>query len=156
MPNDEWEDQENDSDLVKNLRKQIREGSKKQTEAEDRATAAEGRYSERVLKDALNAKGVNPKAAKFLVKDGVDATDENAVASWLEENSDLFPAKTTEGDPPQEPAVDQATVHGYQQLGSTGQLQRPADINRLVEVERKLPANATPEQVLAEMRAAGL
>ena len=39
--------------------------------------------------DILNGKGVNPKIAKWIEKDGVDP-DESAVQAWLDENAELF------------------------------------------------------------------
>lgn len=158
MPEQDWEDHEDDTDLVKNLRKQIRESGKKLTEAEDRAAAAEGKLTVNSLAETLTAKGVNPKAAKWLVKDGVDASDEKAVTEWLEENSDLFPAKAPESETSAEDPTgpDAETVAGHQRVSGTSFLQRPADMNKVEEINRRLPENATPEQVLAEFRKAGV
>jgi len=54
----------------------------------------------RSLTDILASKGVSPKIAKFVEKDGVDPTEE-AVSAWLDENADVFNIKTEsapEGD----------------------------------------------------------
>lgn len=151
-----WEDQDDDTDLIKQLRKQLRDKTTKVTEAEARAAAAEGTLTEKSLAEVLTAKGVNPKAAKFLRSDGVDAADEKAVTAWLEENSDLFPAAESQGETPPPNEADQATQQGYGQLSGLSQLQRPVDANRLVEANRGLKPTATPEEVAAHFRAAGL
>lgn len=154
-----WEDQEDDTQLVRDLRNQLKTSNKRATEAEARSAAAEGKLTEHSLTAILSAKGVNPKAARFIVKDGVDASSEAAVTEWLEENSDLFPAQApaeANTPEPEAQAVDDETIQGYRQMAGTNMLQRPADISRFDEVNRTLPADATPEQIDAAFRAAGI
>jgi hypothetical protein len=155
-----WEDQDDDTPLVQQLRKQIRDKDKKLTDAEARSTAAEGKLTEISLTAALTAKGVNPKAARFIVKDGVDASDETALSAWLDENSDLFPAAAPEAaDPPEAGDGDGTSAEmaeGYQQMANVQGIGRPADMNKLTEVNRTLPDNATPDEVFAAYKKAGI
>jgi hypothetical protein len=44
---------------------------------------------ERVVKEVLDQKGVNPKAARLILKD-LDDVNEESVSHWLEDNGDLF------------------------------------------------------------------
>jgi len=156
-----WDDQDDDTELVRQLRKQVKTLTQSKSEAEARAAAAEGKLTVASLSDALKAKGVNPKAARFIVADGVDTSDSAALDSWLEENGDLFPSSSPEAaaqqqEQQQQPAVDGDVVDGYQQVAGVHQLQRPVDMNKLTEAKRGLPDNATPEQVLAAFRQQGL
>lgn len=54
---------------------------------------------ERNLKDVLESKGLNPALGRFIVKDGIDATDTAAVDAWLGENGSLFGFKPTDATP---------------------------------------------------------
>lgn len=157
MP-DYLDDHEDDTDLVRQLRKQLRDKTKSTTDAEARAAAAEGKLTERHLSEILTAKGVNPKAAKFLVSEGVDASDESAVAAWLDENSDLFPASTTAAKAPTQETqqVDDETVDGYQQLSGMSAMQRPANMDKFTEINRTLSDNATADEVFAAFSKGGL
>lgn len=56
----------------------------------------------RSLSDILTTKGVSPKIAKFIEKDGVDATDE-AVTAWLDDNAEVFNVKQAQDTPEGEP-----------------------------------------------------
>jgi len=161
MTADLWEDQEDDTPLVAQLRKQIKALTKEKTEALDGKAAAEGKLTEYTLKSTLADKVSNPdRAAKFLAKDGVDTSDEAAVSAWLEENSDLFPAKqTAEANPAeaeQQDGPDEETVRGYEAFTHLNHINRPADSSALDAALRSLPDNATPEQVAAVMRKAGV
>lgn len=161
MSNNEWDDDENGQETprMRDLRQQIDKLSKSAKEAEARAAAAESKLTEVRLSDVLKAKGVNPKAARFIVSDGVDASDETALTSWLDENKDLFPAAAPEATAQAQEAqqaVPDEVVNSYQQFAGLPQLQRPADMNKLVEAERSLPANATKQQVAEHFRQQGL
>jgi len=157
-----WEDDDNDSDLVKSLRKQIKTLTTSKTEAEARAAAAEGSLKAVTLKSTLADKVKNPeRAAKFLAKEDVDVSDPDALNAWLKENEDLFPAKDTSEAPPsaeaeQQDGPDPETQTGYNQFAHLNQVHRPADMTKLDEVLRALPDDATDEAVYAAMRKAGV
>jgi hypothetical protein len=44
---------------------------------------------ERIVKETLEKKGVNPKAIRLVLKD-LDDVNEESVNNWLDENADLF------------------------------------------------------------------
>lgn len=82
------QDDANDNDLVKNLRKALKEANTKRAEAE-RVLAERAKTDRtRALADVLREKGVPEKAAKYFPAD-VEPTPE-AVDKWIEEDGDLF------------------------------------------------------------------
>lgn len=87
-------EQPGDTELVKDLRKQLREQAKayKALEGEVQSFKAEKRVT--TVADALQKKGVNPKVAK-LIPDTVEPTEE-AVGKWLDEWADALNIQRTE------------------------------------------------------------
>lgn len=87
---DEDEFEQNGSDLVKDLRKQLRDKSR---ELDDLSKEL-GQFREQARKasvsDVLSKRGINPKVAAFIPAD-VEAT-EDAVSKWLDEYGDVFGA----------------------------------------------------------------
>jgi hypothetical protein len=53
---------------------------------------------ERVVKEVLEKKGVNAKAARLVLKD-LDDVNEDTVNNWLEDNADLFGIKIDKEEP---------------------------------------------------------
>lgn len=76
---------DNDTPLVKDLRRQLRAAKKETTELTEKVTKLEAGSRERSVKDVLTAKGVRPGIARFVPK---DVTDEADIVKWLEENAD--------------------------------------------------------------------
>jgi len=103
---DELEDasQVNDgSDLLRKLRKAKRADEKRIKELTDQLDTLSKAQRERVIKEVLDAKGVNPKAARFIAKDLDADVNEESVARWLDDNGELFGlTKQTEVDPQQQ------------------------------------------------------
>jgi len=91
---DEDEDQDNDTplqgdDLVKKLRKAKRADEKRIKELTEQLEGLTKVQRERVVKEVLEKKGVNLKAARLVLKD-LDDVNEETVSHWLEDNADLF------------------------------------------------------------------
>jgi hypothetical protein len=86
---------DNPTDLVKQLRKQLRMEQKKAKELEARVNEFSSKQREEVIKNVLAERGVNPKVAKLIPAD-VDATNESALNEWLEEFGDAFGIQQTE------------------------------------------------------------
>lgn len=74
----------------KALREAQRAAAKRAKELEEQVSKLTAKLAERNLKDVLEDKGLNPALGRFIIKDGVDATDEAAVDTWLTENGSLF------------------------------------------------------------------
>jgi hypothetical protein len=101
MSNNYWDDEDdfeldedstpaNDgSDLVKKLRKAKRADEKRIKELTEQLDNLSKAQRERVVKEVLEQKGVNPKAARLVLKD-LDDVNEESVSHWLDDNGDLF------------------------------------------------------------------
>ena len=100
MSNNYWDEDEDDldtdnevqmdgSDLLKKLRKAKRNDEKRIKELTEQLEGLSKAQRERVVKEVLEQKGVNPKAQRLILKDLDDITEES-VNTWLEDNGDLF------------------------------------------------------------------
>ncbi len=100
MSNNYWDEDEDDldtetevqmdgSDLLKKLRKAKRNDEKRIKELTEQLEGFSKSQRERVVKDVLDKKGVNPKAQRLILKDLDDITEES-VNTWLADNGDLF------------------------------------------------------------------
>jgi hypothetical protein len=91
-----WDDEEDndfesfdaDTDLVKKLRKALKAEQKRNKELETTMGDLTKSQKERILKDALASRGVNPKIAQFIPSD-IEAS-EDAIGAWLDSNGDVF------------------------------------------------------------------
>jgi hypothetical protein len=101
MATNDWDDdddfdteddqpQHNDgSDLLKKLRKAKRADEKRIKELTEQLESLSKVQRERVIKEVLDQKGVNPKAARLIMKDLEDVNEES-VSNWLDDNAELF------------------------------------------------------------------
>ena len=91
----------NDNDLVKQLRKAMRAKEKENKDLSEKFEALNKMQRERIVKEVLESKGVNAKAARLIMKD-LDDVNEETVSHWLDDNGDLFGYnKQNEADPQQ-------------------------------------------------------
>ena len=109
MSNNYWEDEDDDldtetdvqmdgSDLVKKLRKAKRADEKRIKELTEQLEGFSKAQRERVVKEVLEKKGVNAKAARLVLKD-LDDINEDSVSNWLDDNADLFGIKIDKEEP---------------------------------------------------------
>ena len=108
MSNNYWdeeedENQDNDAnlqgdDLVKRLRKAKRADEKRIKELTEQLEGLSKVQRERVVKEVLEKKGVNAKAARLVLKD-LDDVNEESVNNWLDDNADLFGIKINKEEP---------------------------------------------------------
>jgi hypothetical protein len=101
MSNNYWDDEdeeidtdtitgnESGSDLLKKLRKAKRSDEKRIKELTEQLETLYIGQSERIVKETLEKKGVNPKAIRLILKD-LDEVSEESVNNWLDDNADLF------------------------------------------------------------------
>ena len=100
MSNNYWDDEDEDldtvpeaqmdgSDLLKKLRKAKRADEKRIKELTDQLESLSKGQRERIVKETLEKKGVNPKAVRLILKDLEDVNEES-VNNWLDDNADLF------------------------------------------------------------------
>ena len=100
--NDGFEGQGNDNNAIKALRNKAKADTAKVSSLEAQVEALLAKDRERTVAEVLAKKGVNPKAARLVLKDITEVTDEN-VDTWLKDNGELFnitpkPADTQEVD----------------------------------------------------------
>jgi hypothetical protein len=96
------------SDLLKKLRKAKRSDEKRIKELTEQLETISKVQREQVVKDVLNQQGVNPKAARLILKD-VDSITEESVNNWLEDNADLLGLTTQKQVDPQQ-QLDRAAL----------------------------------------------
>ena len=101
MPNDiDWDDEDDndesndsgqvsESDLIRQLRKQVRKSGKRVVELETANKGLTQVQQERTVKEFLEKKGVNPKTARLILKD-LDTVDESSIDTWLTENAEIL------------------------------------------------------------------
>lgn len=100
MSNNYWDDEDDDldtetetqmdgSDLLKKLRKAKRADEKRIKELTEQLETLSKGQRERIVKETLEKKGVNPKAVRLVLKD-LDEVSEESVNNWLDDNADLF------------------------------------------------------------------
>ena len=95
--NDNWEDnddldyegQSDETNGIKDLRKAKRADEKRIKELTEKLEMFERQQRESTIKSVLESKGVNSKAARLVLKD-LDEVTEESVNNWLRDNGDLI------------------------------------------------------------------
>jgi hypothetical protein len=103
---------DSDTDLVRKLRKDLKQAQKRNKELEGSLGELSKTQRERIIKDAFASKGVNPKIASFVPQD-IDASEE-AVTAWLENYADVFGIKTEE----KQQSVSQEDITSMQRMNN--------------------------------------
>jgi len=85
---DEDDFTEESGDVVKQLRKVNRTLEKRLKELETESTTLKTQSRQRIVKDVLTQKGINPKVAAFIPQD-LDSSEE-AITNWINEYGDVF------------------------------------------------------------------
>jgi len=127
----------NGDDGIANLRKAKRADEKRIKELEEQLAKFSRESNERTVREILESKGVNTKAARLVLKD-LDTINEDAVSNWLIENGDLIGYT-----PNQEKPVDTENLRALQQQDSATQ---SADTPAYSEDLERALANATSEE----------
>ena len=126
-----------DDNGIANLRKAKRADEKRIKELEEQLAKFSRETNERTVKEILESKGVNTKAARLVLKD-LDAFDADSVNNWLLENGDLIGYT-----PSQEKSVNTENIRALQQQDSVTQT---ADTPAYSEDIERLIANASSEE----------
>ena len=154
MSNYDYEDEDDDftqesNDLVKQLRKQLKQRDKELSEFKSQFDNLSKAQRERAIKDALEARGVNSKVAKFIPQD-LDPTEES-LSKWLEDNADVFGFQVEDK---QQPAVDPATANAYKKMNNAVDQGLTPDSSD--DVMRKLLSANSREELDEIIRNSGL
>ena len=127
MSNNYWDDEDDDqdidqfdndgSDLLKKLRKAKRSDEKRIKELTEQLEGFTKLQRERTVKEVLEKKGVNAKAARLVLKD-LDDVSEESVNNWLDDNADLFGLTVASDEIQAEAQVDRAKLRSQDVLTS--------------------------------------
>lgn len=116
----EWDDEDdfdleedqpkrdNNTDLVRKLRKAERTKEKRIRELEDELGSLRSMQRESSIKSVLSEKGINPKIAAF-IPSTLDSTPE-AVSAWIEEYADIFGIQTASSNDAMQEGPDLAAL----------------------------------------------
>lgn len=141
-----WDDEDDEdtqdlseSSLIKNLRKQLKAEQKRAKELESSLGELTKAQKERILKEVLTSRGVNPKIAQYVPSD-VEASPD-AINSWLDNNADVFGVKVDE-----KPSVPQQDIDALQKMDSalTG-----AEATSSDSVEARIAAATSEDEILS-------
>jgi len=155
MSNNYWDEDEDDqdtdnetqldgSDLLKKLRKAKRNDEKRIKELTEQLEGLSKSQRERVVKEVLEKKGVNPKAQRLILKDLEDVSEES-VNNWLDDNGDLFGLTKPEVNPEQE--VNRAALRQQDIL-----TQNSLTPDRAEDLEAKISNAQSAEEILSILR----
>jgi hypothetical protein len=154
MSNTYWEEEDDDldtesqsfgtaeSDLLKKLRKAKRSDEKRIKELTEQLEGLSKVQRERLVKEVLEKKGVNQKAARLVLKD-LDDVNEESVSNWLDDNADLFGIKVAE----QEAPVSQQDLARLRQQDVLTQGALTPD--RGLDVEQRMKQATSAEELLS-------
>jgi len=130
-------------DLVKKLRKAKRADEKRIKELTEQLEGLSKVQRERVVKEVLDQKGVNPKAARLILKD-LDDVSEESVNHWLDDNGDLFgfTKQAQEADPQRE--LDLAALRQQDIVTQNGMTP-----DRQMDATQRINDAASAEEIIA-------
>jgi hypothetical protein len=125
MSNNYWDEEDDDfdtevsdndtgSDLLKKLRKAKRSDEKRIKELTEQLETFSKKQREQVVRDVLEQTGVNPKAARLILKD-LEDVNVDSVNEWLYDNADLFGLEV-EQDAPLASDMDYAALRQQDSL----------------------------------------
>jgi len=155
MSNYDYEDEDDNAtvdtstDLIKQLRKANKQKEKELADLKSQFEGLSKAQRERVIKDALAARGVNTKIASFIPQD-IDPTEES-VSKWLESNADVFGIQSSEN---QTANVDPTQAKQYQRM--TNAAEQGNSPNAQADVMQKLLNANSREELDTIIRQSGL
>lgn len=149
---EDWEDDDldtqdvraNDSDLLKQLRKELKNKTKALTELEEQVNTFRKTQREATIKSVLESKGVSPKIAKFIPSD--IETSPEVISGWIEENADVFGLAVENA---QNAKPDLSALRSIDAITANAQSPSNAD-----DVALRIQ-NASEEELIAMIHAAG-
>lgn len=155
MSNNYWDEEDDDldtevsgdgSDLIKKLRKAKRADEKRIKELTEQLETYTKAQRENTVKSVLEKKGVNPKAARLILKE-IDDVNEETVSNWLDDNADLFGIKVETEDAPK---VDTNNLAALRQQDIV--TQGAVTPERADELSMKLENAGSAEELIAFLR----
>ena len=155
MSNTYWDEEDDDldtesqsfgvteSDLLKKLRKAKRADEKRIKELTEQLEGLTKAQRERTVKEVLQKKGVNPKAARLAMKDLEDVNEES-VSRWLDDNADLFGLEVAKEEVP---TADLAALRQQDIL-----TQGAVTPEQGMDLDQRLNQAQSPDEILSILR----
>jgi hypothetical protein len=153
MSNNYWEDEEDEldtndgldgNDLVKKLRKAKRSDEKRIKELSEQLEGFLKDKKESTVRQVLEKKGVNLKAARLIMKD-LEEINEETVTNWLGDNADLFGIKMSDA-----PEIDKNNLAALRNQDVLTQGAVTPD--KTQDVESRLDSASSAEEILSLLR----
>jgi hypothetical protein len=153
MSNNYWEDEEDEldtndgldgNDLVKKLRKAKRSDEKRIKELSEQLEGFLKDKKESTVRQVLEKKGVNLKAARLIMKD-LEEINEETVNNWLGDNADLFGIKMSDA-----PEIDKNNLAALRNQDVLTQGAVTPD--KTQDVESRLDNASSTEEILSLLR----
>jgi hypothetical protein len=153
MSNNYWEDEEDEldtndgldgNDLVKKLRKAKRSDEKRIKELSEQLEGFLKDKKESTVRQVLEKKGVNLKAARLIMKD-LEEINEETVTNWLGDNADLFGIKMSDA-----PEIDKNNLAALRNQDVLTQGAVTPD--KTQDVESRLDSASSTEEILSLLR----
>ena len=143
-------EQDNDSDLVRDLRAQIKDHASKvkALTAENDTFKATARKS--TVADFLKAKNINPKVAALIPPDVEPTAD--GVGAWLTEFGDVF--GVTPSDDPVDDGASADELDAYARVQETSHAGAPATVTGVAAAQKRWDEAAASAGSLDELIAA--
>jgi hypothetical protein len=156
MSNNYWDDEDDDldttdeapmdgSDLLKKLRKAKRADEKRIKELTEQLEGFSKTQREAIVKSVLEKKGVNLKAARLVMKD-LDDISEESVSNWLDDNADLF-GLTVNEDSSKVTQEDRAALRNQDLV-----TQNAMTPDRANDIEYRMQQATSEEDILSILR----
>ena len=156
MSNNYWDDEDDDldtieeapmdgSDLLKKLRKAKRADEKRIKELTEQLEGFSKTQREATVKSVLEKKGVNLKAARLVMKD-LDDISEESVSNWLDDNADLF-GLTVNEDSSKVTQEDRAALRNQDLV-----TQNAMTPDRANDIEYRMSQATSEEDILSILR----
>lgn len=127
---------DNDSNLVRDLRKQLKAAKKAQDETQARLAEFEAQARKASVADVLKSRGARPEIAKFY---NGDDTSPEAVNAWLTENAELFGVDTSADE------IDDETASAVEAVDRVSAKAKPKTGGSLQELIERMKS-ASPEE----------
>jgi DNA-directed RNA polymerase subunit F len=152
--NNYWEDEDDDFEFenqpqiskeearFRDLRKAKKSDEKRIKELTEKLESLTKAQGERTVKEVLEKKGVNPKAARLILKDLDGDLSEESVSNWLDDNAELFGLTVAE-----DASKTNAAVNAMRQQDSVTQGAITPD--RGQDLEMKIDAATSAEELRA-------
>lgn len=149
-------DHEDYEDAPRALRDAYKQLKKQYTTATAERDDFKSKWESKSASDALAGYGFknSKRVSRDLIADGVDLSDTDAVKAWVAENGDDY-AKG-EGAQVQQTEDQSAEAQQRETIQDAAAQLRPTGGDKMQAAAAEIPADATPEQVLAIFQKHGI